>query len=264
MGFFRTVLQLVDDAVLYRMTALMLVTVAGLFSPALANAEGESDTQFRGYYDYRQRIDDRTRGFGSLGYEELLDEERLFGAWTQLVAKGGVSYDATERIRLEAGLGMYYKWLSGATDRFEVRPWQAVTFDWPEIRALARWVVHHRFMLEERFIETTEWDASLRMRYRLAFSIPVNRHTVEPGAFYIPMWAEFYGDLSQNEQELYADKARYSAGLGYVFNKTWTAELSYSLQQSRDSVGADVQFDDNIIQLKIKTTVRIRDYLKSR
>jgi len=193
-----------------------------------------------------------------------LDDERLFGVWTQLVAKGGVSYDATERIRLEAGLGMYYKWLSGATDRFEVRPWQAVTFDWPEVRALARWVVHHRFMLEERFIETTEWDASLRMRYRLAFSIPVNRNTVEPGAFYLPLWAEFYGDLNQNEQELFADKARYSAGLGYVFNKTWTGELSYSLQQSRDSVGADVQFDDNIIQLKIKTTVRIRDYLKSR
>lgn len=229
----------------------------------MVTAYDDTDTQARIHYEYRQKINDRLRGFGSLRYQELLDSERLFGDWSRLGTTGGVSYDLTNRIRVEGGLGLYYTWYPDTQNVYETRLWQAA-FDWPEIRALARYVVHHRFMIEERFKHSADWKLSLRGRYRLAFSVPLNRYTVEPGAFFMPLSAEFFAPLDDGERDLFANKTRFSEGLGYMFNKTWTAELRYSRQQSRSTAGTEFQADDNIIELRFKTTVRILDYVKSR
>ena len=61
---------------------------------------------------------------------------------------------------------------------------------------------HHRFRLEERYRKTEDWDFALRFRYRLAFSIALNRYTVEPGAFYVPLKAELFVPLGDDIEEL--------------------------------------------------------------
>ncbi|MGE0626117.1 MAG: DUF2490 domain-containing protein [Pseudomonadales bacterium] len=215
-------------------------------------------------YEYQRRLSDRLRGFGGSSYQQLLSGDTPLGSGEKLTLDGGVSYSGTEWMRLEAGVGTDYTWREGVEDLFEFRLWQAITIDWPEVRALARWVVHHRFMIEERFQFSDDDQASLRGRYRLAFAVPINRYTVEPGAFYLPVAGELYWDIGNNDVELFTNKATVMAGIGYQINKTWAAEFRYRWEESRDTVGGDITRNDNMLELRIKTTRRIVDYLKSR
>lgn len=250
-----------------RVMYLSGIAVAQAFGIAPGVAAADSDeTQFWLRYEYQQRVKDNMRAFGNLRYEELLDSDQRFGYWRRLAATGGVSYDLTKRTRFEGGLGLYQTWNPDVSDTFEARAWQAMTFDWPEvITARARWVVHHRFMLEERFQHTDDWDPSLRGRYRIAFAVPFNRHSIEPGAIFLPMSAEFFSDSVNGDQDPFSNKARLSFGLGYMLNKIWTVELRYAWQEQRDTTDGDnFEVDGHIIDLRLKTTVHIRDYLKSR
>ncbi len=78
------------------------------------------------------------------------------------------------------------------------------------------------------------------------FSIPV-----EPGAFYLPLKAEFFVPLGDDIEELFTKQARYSAGLGYVFDKSWTTELRYARLRMRDTIGADLRTTDHFIELRV-------------
>jgi hypothetical protein len=127
-----------------------------------------------------------------------------------------------------------------------------------------RFVLHHRFRLEERFRKTADWDFALRFRYRLAFSIPLNRYTVEPGAFYLPLKAELFVPLGDDIEELFANQARYTAGLGYVFGKSWRAELQYTGYRLRDTIDANVRTTEHFIELRVKSSFRIVDLIKGR
>ena len=65
-------------------------------------------------------------------------------------------------------------------------------------------------------------------------------------------------------QELFSEQARVTAGLGYVLNEIWSVELRYTRQRSRDTITDDVHTTDNIIEMRFRTSIRIRDLLKSR
>ena len=117
--------------------------------------------------------------------------------------------------------------------------------------------------MEQRFKDVNGWALDLRGRYRLAFSWPLNRYTVEVGAFYIPVAAEFYSELGSSEDFL-GERARYTGGLGYVLDKTWALELRYSLQEIRDNRNANFEVSEQFIELRVKTSFLVRDLLKSR
>ena len=54
-------------------------------------------------------------------------------------------------------LGFYYTWRQGLDNIFEARLWQAATVDWPDVTGgLRRYVIHHRFMREERFRDNSD------------------------------------------------------------------------------------------------------------
>lgn len=242
-----------------------LAALIAVAAPSSAQEQDWSNLQRSLGYEYQRKVKERLRGFGTLIYEELYDADRLFGAENQLQITGGVSYDLKKRIRLEAGLGLYYTYQPDRHDTFETRLWQSATFDWPDSPGLVRrYVLHHRFRLEERFKNTTDWSVAARFRYRLSFKFPINKYTLEPGGFYVPLKAEFYIPLGSEIQEFYAQQARYSAGIGYVFNKQWTLELRYARQQSRNTIDESLQLTQQFIELRLKSSFRIVDLMKSR
>ena len=242
-----------------------LTALIAVAAPAPVQGQDGSNLQQSLGYEYQRKVKERLRGFGTLILEELYDADRLFGAQNQLETTGGVSYDLKKRIRLEGGLGFYYTYLPEVQDKFEARLWQAVTFDWPDSPGLVRrYVLQHRFRLEERFQKSGPLGFAVRLRYRLSFKIPINKYTVEPRAFYVPLKAEFFIPLGSEVQELYAQQARYSAGIGYVFNKQWTLELRYARQQLRNTINESLQPTDQFIELRLKSSFRIVDLMKSR
>ena len=250
----------------FQLRILCLASAAfGVAFSAHAQAPDDTNTQMSLGYEYRRSIKEHLRGFGDIVYEERYDPDFLFGSLNNLSTSGGVSYDVSKRIRFEGGLGLYYTYRPELKDTFETRLWQAATLDWPDsLGVVRRYVLSHRFRLEERFMRTGDWSFALRFRYRLAFGFALNRYTIEPGAFYIPVKAEFFVPLGDDVEELFAERARYSVGLGYVFDKAWTLELRYARQEIRDTIGANFRTTDHFIELRLKSSFRIIDLLKGR
>jgi hypothetical protein len=207
-----------------------VIVAALLGTQAARAADDDVGTEAWLRYEYRTKLKDNLRGFFGLRYEEQLASDNLLGDWRRWDLKGGVSYDLTKRLRLEGGIGGYHTWLPDVTDVYEIRLWQALTVDWPEIKAFARYKLHNRFMIEERFKNTTS-GMSLRGRYRLSMSIPINRYTVEPGAFYMPLAAEIFANLSSDDDQLFAAQARYTIASSLATRFT-AVEIGYASSKS--------------------------------
>jgi len=251
-----------------RRSATFLFCAAALvFSATFAIGQGidETDSQVRMRYQYHHLVKEDLRAFGMVRYDQLLGSNAVAEGWNRLASTGGVSYDLSSRIRLEGALGLYYTWQPEVENPFEIRLWQAATFDWPD--SLGKWrrfVFSHRLMLEERFMRTTDWEFTFRLRYRLSTTFPINRYSLEPGAFFAPLNVEFFATPGDDIQELFSERARATVGLGYVLSQTWSFELRYTRQSSRSTRTAEYRSTDNIIDLRFRTSIRIRDLLKSR
>jgi hypothetical protein len=70
--------------------------------------------------------------------------------------------------------------------------------------------------------------------------------------------------LGEDVEKTFTNQARYSAGLGYVFNKSWAIELRYAQLRLRDTIDADLQTTDHFIELRLNSSFRIIDLLKGR
>ena len=102
-----------------------------------------------------------------------------------------------------------------------------------------------------------------RGRYRIATSIAINRNQVEPGAIYFLTSAEVFANLSEKDQELFHNRTRVTAGLGWVTASKWILELRYIRQDSRDSISGQLEITDKIVEFRVRTSVRIRDLMKA-
>ena len=76
----------------------------------------------------------------------------------------------------------------------------------------------------------------------------------------VPIFRRFgFGDVL----ELLSERTRVTVGLGYILNQTWFVELRYTRQKSRDTLTEKYLTTDNIFDLRFRTSIRIRDLLKS-
>jgi hypothetical protein len=244
--------------------ALLIVPLLVVATPA-SGQEEDIPTQLWLSFQHQRKVGEKTRVFSAIGYEELMSSERFFGEWTKLYVKGGGSYDLGERFRVAGGVGLYYTYQPEIADLFEFRLWQEGTAFWPDSPgAVRRLVFTHRLRLEERFTESVGWGFAMRLRYRLDTKIPLNKYTLEPKAFYLPLAAEFFADLIDEAPELFGKRSRLSVGLGYVINQNWTVDLRYHWQLSRSTIDEDFKTSGNVIDFTVNSSFRIRDLVKGR
>jgi hypothetical protein len=141
------------------------------------------------------------------------------------------------------------------------------TVYWPDSPGqVKRFVLAHWFRLEQRFTRQTgapSWDVNSRARYKRSTAIAINRKEIEPGAFYGYLSGELFADLSDDNSRLVSDCNRVSIGLGWLTTKKWTVETLYTYQQNRDTSGTgDFRLTDRIVELRVKTTLRILARMK--
>jgi hypothetical protein len=228
--------------------ALPLLLVVA--TPAFGQSE-DLPTQLWLAFQYQSKVGEKTSVFSSLGYEELTSRESFWGEWNKLYVTGGGSYDLGERLRVAGGVGLYYTY-------------QPTAF-WPDSPgAVRRLVFVHRLRLEERITEAVGWGFALRLRYRLDTKIPLNKYTLEPGVFYVPLAVEIFGDLTDPAPEFFAKTNRLTVGMGYVINQNWTVDLRFHRQGSRSTIDEDFKTSGNVIDFAVKSSFRIRDLVKGR
>ena len=241
--------------------ALGAIVTAIAVCPAVSSAD-DSEIWLR--YDLNQRIDESRRWFGSARYRTDYASGSVSTRFDKYDVRAGMVWQLSDWSRLEVGGGAFYSSFDTLNDLFEARAWQAVTLDWPEVRAVKRYVVHHRFMLEQRGLKSDNWSFALRGRYRLSFTWPLNGYSVEAGTFYMPMSLEAFAKLGGNEDRVFSDQMRYTVGLGRALNDKWTLEIRYIREERRDIAGVDFEASSNVFELRLRSAARIADILKAR
>jgi hypothetical protein len=230
-------------------TLLTLALLLGVAIPAIGQDDDDLPLQLWLAFQHHHKVGEKTRVSGKLGYKELTSPDRYFGAWNKFYMNGDGSYDLGKHFRVDGGVGLYYTY----------------TAFWPDIPgSVRRLVFTHRLRLEERFTDSDGWDFAMRLRYRLDTKIPINKYTVEPGAFYLPLAAEIFSDLTGEVTEFFGDRSRLSVGLGYVMNKNWTFDLRFQRQRSRSTAEEDFTRSGNVIDFMVKSSFGIRDLIKGR
>jgi hypothetical protein len=244
-------------------TLLTLALLLGVAIPAIGQ-DDDLPLQLWLAFQHHHKVGERFRVSGKLGYKELTSPDRYFGEWNKSYINGDGSYDLGEHFRIDGGVGLYYTYQPEDEDTFEFRLWQGATAFWPDIPGVRRLVFTHRLRLEERFTDIGGGEFAMRLRYRLDTKIPINKHTVEPGAFYLPLAAEFFADLTGEVTEFFGDESRLSVGLGYVMSKNWTFDLRFQQQRSRSTGEEDFTRSGNVIDFMVKSSFGIRDLIKGR
>jgi hypothetical protein len=243
----------------------LLFLVFVMVKPVTGQEDEDTPRELWLSYEHRQNVSERVRVSGTLGYRELLSDERFFGEWTQLHLKADASYEVNPKFRIAGGLGAFATYRPDIEDFYELRLWQEAKVFWPDREGwVRRFVLAHRFRLEERFLESDGWEFSGRFRYRLQTKIALNRYDLEPGSFFLLLAAEWFAELGTEAAEVYADRGLVSLGFGYVHDPRWTFELRFHSQRSRVNVDEPFDTTGGVIDFRVKTSVRIMDRLKGR
>lgn len=149
------------------------------------------------------------------------------GDLEQLLLRTGIGYNLTENnnnLLLGYGYIISTPYISGADEkrRFgEHRLFQQFITR----QHFGRVYLQHRYRLEQRFIEDT--DFRMRFRYFLLLNIPLNKPALDSGAWYLSA----YNELFINHRSPYFDRNRAYAALGYCIGKYMRVELGWMRQQ---------------------------------
>jgi hypothetical protein len=164
--------------------------------------------------------------FGDIGARKEIEND----GWWRFVVRPSIRTWLGGRFYLTAGIGNFFTFNEIIENRWELRPFQGLEFNWP------RWKtpLHHYIRLEERFDFNTEtWNSknSVRLRYRLNISYRWGAH--QPGRFWqaTASGEAFYTLLG--EQGQFQEQARATLGLDRSFAYDLHFRMEITWQQER-------------------------------
>lgn len=186
--------------------------------------------------------------YGDYGMRGLLTVDE----WTQYTVNPAFLYRSDEKLSFHAGSRLMYTDNTSSGNTFEARPWQGARYIWPRFKSF---YLDHYLRLEERFVwytETSEFEFSLRSRYRLRLRTMDFLLPLIPTKFTSSVSIEIFMDITNEILETYVGKNRITFGLGNHVTKDLLIELNYILQKSRKEVTSDFETVDRIFRLRIK------------
>lgn len=151
----------------------------------------------------------------------------------------------------------------------EHRLWQQAIFSFP----VSKGRLTNRFRFEERFIQQkdngyavpNDYHLFTRLRYQLAFNMPLQGKTLDEKEFYLSAYNEFYFSLTGPKNVTGAKNATYNEnwsyiGTGYNFGKKGRLELGYLMQTFVRNANKDLR----ILQLAQVMWVTNFDFFKKK
>jgi len=205
----------------------------GVFAIATITMPGDSATRWGGYIELQTR------------------SNKFFNQFFYYETKGGISYDIANNYTALLGGGRYVTDENdlGLTPNTEFRMWEQMTVN----SFLDRVKFEHRYRAEQRWVNGIYRN---RFRYRLSMVIPLNNKKVSPGTFFIGVFDEVFF----NNKAPHFERNRFSAGLGYQFDRSFSLQLGWLNQYnySLSSAGAK-----NNLAININYRIH-RDHKKSK
>ena len=158
--------------------------------------------------------------------------------WQQSLMRVGLDYYLPKKAMLTAG----YSWIVSfpygeqpiAVKFNEHRIWQQLILQ----ENLGRFYFHHRYRLEQRFLENATLDNNgekesegyrfrQRARYRFLVSIPISKKTMEDNTLFFSTYEEVFLGFGKGIQKNILDQNRLYFALGWRFDKDMNVQLGY-------------------------------------
>lgn len=205
----------------------------GIFGVATITLPGDSISRWGGYIELQSR------------------SNKFFNEFFYYETKGGISYDIANNYTALLGTGRYVTDENdlGLTPNSEFRMWEQMTVN----SFLDRVKFEHRYRAEQRWVNGIYRN---RFRYRLNMVIPLNNKKVVPGTFFIGIFDEVFF----NNKAPHFERNRFSAGLGYQFDKSLSLQLGWLNQYNYNLSNAGAK---NNLAININYRIH-RDHAKSK
>lgn len=204
--------------------------------PLIGEAQKNIDSQNNGWYMYfgNHKLTNKL----SLHTEYQWRRNGFIDKRQQSLTRLGLDYRIDAQVMVTAGYGSIITWPYGRQPvpfRFhEHRIWEQLTL----VQSTKRFFFNHRFRLEQRFVENRVDNGSgssvadgttyrNRVRYRFLVNVPLNKRTIEQGAWFASFYDEVFVQFGANTALNYLDQNRLYLALGYVVLANTNLQVGY-------------------------------------
>jgi len=239
------------------------IVLAILIAASLPLMSQEEDTtiitnqvwaDYYAYYYFKPRWE----FYGDAGYRFVPKDF----VWQMIHIRPSVRYISSELWEVHGGVGLFQSFFKDNPGSFEIRPWQGTKIKWPSFGPV---FFSHYVRLEERIYipHGSEAEFNFRFRYRLGTKINAYR-SPNKNQLFILGYAEFFLDFGPKIQEIFSNRTRFAAGIGYKTHRDWTFEFHFVGQWGRS--GKDEQFKtaERLYQVKVRRHLFKKEYQEKR
>ena len=152
------------------------------------------------------------------------------GDLEQLLLRTGVGYNLSENnhnLLLGYGYILSQNYVADTQEKIDVNE-HRIFQQFTSKQKIGKVSLSHRYRFEQRFVEA---DFKLRLRYFLAFKVPLIKTEALPAKLYVSA----YNEVFLNTESSVFDRNRVYGGLGYQFNKNVRIEAGYMSQLFENS-----------------------------
>ena len=147
------------------------------------------------------------------------------GDLEQLLVRTGVGYNLSENnhnLLLGYGYILSQNYSADTEDKLDVNE-HRIFQQFTSKQKIGNVSLSHRYRFEQRFVES---DFKMRLRYFLAFKVPILKTETSPTKLYLSA----YNEVFLNTESDVFDRNRVYGGLGYQLNKNIRIEAGYMSQ----------------------------------
>lgn len=194
------------------------------------------------------------------GFARLMQSD----GWKDIYIVNALTWQPVGWYAAEGAVEFHYTPDPQGPDIYEIRPFlgQKLIFN-RFIRAIHLDKPYFYTRLDQRFLwypEDGTQESKTRIRPRIGGRFILNSDALNIKAIYVPFFLEYFIDLNGEAKERFAYRNRFSAGVGYVINSRWRAELDYYIGRSRNSAEDDFVKTDMSFQIQIKYFLQYQTY----
>ena len=192
--------------------------------------------------------------YGDAGYRFIPKDF----VWQMFHLRPSVRYIPKALWEVHGGIGLFQTFYKDEYNTFEIRPWQGAKIKWPSFEPVN---FSHYVRFEERLFipEGSPLEFNFRFRYRLATKINAYRFPNENQIFILG-YSEFFVDIGSKIQEVFRNRARFAAGIGYKNNKDWTFEFLFVGQHGRSGQAEEFKTAERLYQIKVRRHLFKKEY----
>jgi len=232
------------------MTFLAILLMAGA---ARGQSETQRDTQVWVDYDPTWRLRERWTLDVDIASRYAFSDPPIW----QIRLQPTLEYSLRKWIDLTGGVWFIYSAQFDTFDRLEIRPIVGVRVK----RDVGRGIrLSNLFRAEyriQRNLGMGETVTAGRLRNRIQAMIPINHRSLsEDDTWYAFADAEWFWQRDQQVDDGFNSRRRYRAGIAWRKNSTWTYQLYYGFQRSRNTATESFTTADDIIGFTLIQTFK--------